>query len=82
VIARNETLVIPQPISRRLHRHLFPGDGLEAAALLLCTGVTGRRRKLLARDIVVVPYEACARRAENLLSWPVEAAREPGELDS
>jgi hypothetical protein len=82
VITRNETLVVPQPIFQRLHRHLFPGDGLEAAALLLCTRVTGRRRKLLACDLVAVPYEACAHRSENFLSWPgsyVEMAIERAE---
>jgi hypothetical protein len=83
VITRSETLVIPHPIFQRLHRHLFPGDGLEAAALLLCARVTGRRRKLLACDLVAVPYEACARRAENFLSWPgsyVETAIERAEV--
>jgi hypothetical protein len=82
VITRNETLVVPQPIFQRLHGHLFPGDGLEAAALLLCVRVTGRRRKLLACDLIAVPYEACVRRTENFLSWPgsyVEKAIERAE---
>lgn len=57
MIARKETLVLPQPIFQRLHRHLFPGDGFEAAALLLCTRATGRRRKLLACNLIEVPYE-------------------------
>lgn len=81
-MTRTETLVIPSPIFQKLHRHLFPGDGLEAAALLLCARVTGRRRKLLASDLIAVPYEACSRRAENFLSWPgsyVEAAIERAE---
>ncbi|WP_407116133.1 ThiF family adenylyltransferase [Bradyrhizobium sp. LMG 9283] len=82
MITRQETLVLPQPIFQPLHRHLFPGDGLEAAALLLCTRATGRRRKLLACDLVLVPYQACAQRTENLLSWPgsyVELAIERAE---
>lgn len=70
MITRQETLVLPQPIFQRLHCHLFPGDGLEAAALLLCTRATGRRRKFLASDLVAVPYEACAQRTESFLSWP------------
>jgi hypothetical protein len=84
VITRSETLVMPQPIFRQLHRQLFPGDGLEAAALLLCTRVTGRRGKLLACDLVAVPYEACARRTEQFVSWPgsyVEAAIERAEAE-
>ena len=72
MITRDATLAIPSPVFQRLHRHLFPGDGLEAAALVLCTQVSGRRRKLLACDLIPVPYEACARRSENFLSWPGE----------
>ena len=53
---RQATLVLPQKISDQLRDHLFPGDGLEAAALLLCTQVGKRRRKLLGREIVAVPY--------------------------
>lgn len=82
MITRSDTLVLSHPVFQRLQNHLFPGDGLEAAALLLCSRVTGRRRKFLAVDILPVPYEACARRAENFLSWPgeyVEAAIERAE---
>jgi hypothetical protein len=70
VIARNETLVLPQPTFRRLYGHLFPGDGLEAAALVLCARVQGRRRKFLACDVIEVPYAACGRRAPDFLTWP------------
>ena len=44
----------------QLRQHLFPGDGLEAAALLLCAEA-GERRKLLGREIIPVPYEECTR---------------------
>jgi hypothetical protein len=70
VIARKQTLVLPQAAFRRLYTHLFPGDGLEAAALLLCSAVEGRRRKLLARDLIKVPYDACTRRTPDSLTWP------------
>ena len=33
---RQKTLVLPQKVADQLRQHLFPGDGLEAAALLLC----------------------------------------------
>jgi proteasome lid subunit RPN8/RPN11 len=73
---RRATLVLPQKIYNQLRGHLFPGDGLEAAALLLCTQVGKRRRKLLAREIIVVPYAHCTRRPDSI-TWPgeyVEAA--------
>jgi proteasome lid subunit RPN8/RPN11 len=73
---RQPTLVLPQQISDQLRDHLFPGDGLEAAALLLCTQVGKRRRKLLGREIIAVPHVHCTRRPDSI-TWPgeyVEAA--------
>ncbi len=71
MIIRNATLVISAPIQARLHRHLFPGDGLEAAALLLCRRAGQRRVKLLSFDLIEVPHDAC-RRAIDHLTWPGE----------
>lgn len=68
---RSTTLVLPQKIARQLHQHLQPGDGLEAAALLLCAPVGERRKKLLGREVVVVPHERCARR-RDFITWPGE----------
>ena len=40
----------------RVKHHLFPGDGLEAAALLMCTRTPGPRLRLLVRDVIPVPH--------------------------
>lgn len=55
-----------------LRQHLFPGDGLEAVAFILC----GRRKTesgyiFLAQQVVPVPYEACERRADRI-TWNSE----------
>ncbi|WP_347339850.1 ThiF family adenylyltransferase [Bradyrhizobium aeschynomenes] len=71
MIARRTTLVLPQPLMERLRAHLFPGDGLEAAGLLLCGSTAGRRQKLTARDWLPVPHEACHRHADYI-TWPGE----------
>ncbi len=43
-----------------LRRHLFPGDGNEAAAILLCGRRDGdRRQRLAVRDIYGIPYAEC-----------------------
>ena len=84
MITRNATLALSQAVYRRLQAHLFPGDGLEAAALLLCASAHGRRRKFLVRDIVEVPYAACSRRTFDSISWPgefVEMAIERAEAE-
>lgn len=53
----------------RVRTHLFPGDGSEAAAILLCTRTPGPRLRLLVREAILVPHEAC-RRTRNSLTWP------------
>lgn len=60
----------------QVHRHLFPGDGLEAAAILVCSQVPGPRKRLLAKEAVLVPYAACTRRERDFLTWPGLAIEE------
>lgn len=66
------TLAFGGVVHRMLHQHLFPTDGLEAAALLICTRTPGPRRRLLVRDVVYVPYADCKRRERDLITWPGE----------
>lgn len=52
--------------------HLFPGDGLEAVAFLLC----GRHRaaashRLIVRRVVPVPYDQCSR-APDRVTWSTQ----------
>ncbi|MBO9471790.1 ThiF family adenylyltransferase, partial [Endozoicomonas sp. G2_2] len=68
---RPRTLVLPGVTHRRLERHLFPGDGKEAAAILLCSRVERAGLKLLVRDVVEVPHKQCHRTA-SYLTWPGE----------
>lgn len=55
-----------------LHRHLYPGDGNEAVAFVLC----GRRRGdvrhvLVAHKIECIPYHECIRTPMSV-TWPAE----------
>lgn len=54
----------------QLYKHLFPGDGLEAVALVLC-GVlrTTRRFVLCAHKLYPVPYVQCSERTPNSVTW-------------
>jgi len=54
----------------RLRAHLFPGDGLEAAAVLLCGRSAPPRVRLVVRDIILVPYAACRLRKRDGITWP------------
>jgi molybdopterin/thiamine biosynthesis adenylyltransferase len=47
---------------RQLQAHLFPGDGKEAVAIVLCARRDGQRRhRLLARHIELIPHVLCER---------------------
>lgn len=65
-------------------RHLFPGDGCEAATILLCARTPGPRVKLVVRSMIPVPHDACARRERDAITWPgayLEQAIDEGEAD-
>ncbi len=66
------TLAMGGGVHAQLRRHLLPADGLEAAALLVCTRVPGPRHRLLVRDVLPVPYRACKRRGQDRITWPGE----------
>ncbi len=52
----------------RLASHLLPGDGREAAAILLCSPGIGEGR-LIVKDVLPVPHGEC-RRTTTTLTWP------------
>jgi hypothetical protein len=70
-VNRQSTLILSGADHRRLTDHLFPGDGKEAAAVIACTRVPGQQLKLLAKEIDLVPYEACTRTSVRL-TWPAD----------
>lgn len=79
------TLALPAPMHAAAREHLFPGDGLEAAAIILCSRTPGPRMKLLGKRLILVPHTECSIRAKDLLSWPgkyIEQAIDEGEGES
>lgn len=66
------TLAFNGAVHAQVKRHLFPPDGLEAAAMLVCTRTPGPRLRLLVRNVVLVPYAACKRRECDAITWPGE----------
>ena len=74
---------------REISEHLFPGDGCEAVALLLCgraRGLSGSRepRRLVVHRVVPIPHAVCTVRTPVRVTWQthpfvfdmlVEAAR-------
>lgn len=53
-----------------LRSHLFPGDGLEAVALLLCGRRSGKERHCLSvMEVVPIPHDQCERLPDRI-TWP------------
>jgi ThiF family/Prokaryotic homologs of the JAB domain len=52
-----------------LKAHLLPGDGREAAAILLCARVGAPVARLMVKDVHLVPHADCQREGAHLI-WP------------
>jgi len=53
--------------------HLFPGDGREAVAFMLCGQARGAdQTRLVARKVVPLPYERCTVREPDRVTWPTD----------
>lgn len=68
---RNGTLILAGAQHAQLMEHLFPGDGKEAAAVLLCSRTGAKAEKLLVTDVHLVPHDRC-HRTRDRLTWPGE----------
>ncbi|QPB24559.1 ThiF family adenylyltransferase [Rhizobium sp. 007] len=68
----NVTLSMSVDQHALLQGHLFPGDGLEAAALLLCGGSNhSDRYRLSIRDVILLDHDKC-KRLDDRISWPTD----------
>jgi hypothetical protein len=57
---------------RRLKTHLFPGDGKEAAAILLCGRSASSRHRLLVRQIMAISNDVCIERSPTSIIWSTD----------
>lgn len=61
-------LVLCEAHHAQLRQHLFPGDGLEAAAIMLCTKSAPHR--YVVKRVLPVDHSICRVRSPNRISWP------------
>lgn len=67
------TLAFTQDQHEHLRSFLFPGDGKEAVAFLLCARRDGdRRHRLVVQEIVGIPYERCIERTPVRVTWETD----------
>jgi proteasome lid subunit RPN8/RPN11 len=80
----SSTLTFPGVLHEAVRTHLHPGDGLEAAAILLCSRTPEPRLRVLVREIIRIPNEECEVREEDSIYWPgayLEKAIDLAEAD-
>uniref|UniRef100_B0T6R2 UBA/THIF-type NAD/FAD binding protein n=1 Tax=Caulobacter sp. (strain K31) TaxID=366602 RepID=B0T6R2_CAUSK len=58
--------------ARRLHAHLFPGDGKEAVAIALCGRRRGAYERLLVHKLVLIPHGDCDLRTPLTVAWSTD----------
>jgi len=62
---------------QQLQEHLFPGDGLEAVAILIAGRRVGEQRHALCvREVILIPHEECLERSADEVRWPTERLHE------
>lgn len=66
------TLALAGCDHQTLKGHLICGDGKEAAAILLCKATAGSHSRLLVREMILVPHDACPVRSPVRIVWPGE----------
>lgn len=64
------SLTLTEDQHAHLKRHLFPGDGHESAAIMLCRFTGPVKERLIVYAISIVPDEKCAERTPKFISWP------------
>ena len=65
---------------KAIFNHLFPGDGLEAAAILLCNQGTGKLyHRLIVADILSLPHHHSLRK-RGFVSWPFGDCLSPARI--
>lgn len=80
----SSTLTFPGVLHEAVKAHLYPGDGLESAAILLCSRTPEPRLRLLVREIIRIPDEECKVREKDSIYWPgayLEKAIDLAEAD-
>ncbi|MDV4160577.1 ThiF family adenylyltransferase [Rhizobium leguminosarum] len=63
------TLAMAGVAHAALFKHLM-ADGNEAAAILVCARSPGPRQRLVVRQVILVPHEACPVRKPDAIVWP------------
>lgn len=65
-----DSLTLTETQHAELKTLLFPGDGYESAAILICRFTGPAKERLIVCGIMNVPDEMCATRTPKFIAWP------------
>jgi hypothetical protein len=77
-----KTLTLTKGQADVLRQHLFPADGYEAVALLLCGRRSGSVVRHLVQRVVPIPYSECSERTPTSVRWSSRTLRDVLETAS
>ena len=79
---KNSTLVFKESDYKALKKHLFPGNNLEFAAILLCHYGQGRTGfRLMVKELIFIPPDKCAEQKPHYLSWAFAEYMTPEKIE-
>ncbi|MCY4149386.1 MAG: ThiF family adenylyltransferase [Gammaproteobacteria bacterium] len=75
------TLSLTKSLYDDLRTHLYPDDGFESVAVMLChSGIGKLGLRLMANQLMLVDTELCYERSSNRLCWPFASCFNPEKI--
>lgn len=75
------SLAIRAATYQTLKKHLYPGNGLESAAIMLCHSGKGTYGfRLMVKEVLPIPSGKCKKQTSNYLSWPFAEYMNPEKI--
>ena len=66
---------------KTLKEHLYPGDNLEMAAIMLChLGKVSDGFKLMVKEVILIPADRYKEQTSSYLSWPFAEYMNPDKI--
>ena len=79
---KENSLVLKESSYKILRKHLYPGNNLEFAAILLCHYGQGKCSfRLIVKEIITIPADKCKKQKPNYLSWAFSEYITPKKIE-
>ena len=76
------SLVLKESTYKSLKEHLYPGNNLEFAAIMLCHYGQGKNGfRLMVKEVITIPADKCNEQKSNYLSWAFAEYMNPKKIE-